>query len=112
MAESSELKAKLAEIKRNYVSELPRRATALRVAWERTQAEHWAHAPTRELHRLVHSLSGSGATFGFDALSADAHALEVELLKLLQDPDADRAALASLFEALLAAVTMAAENTG
>lgn len=111
MAEPGELEAKLAEIKCSYIRDLPARATALRAAWDRAQAEHWTHDPTRELHRLVHSLSGSGATFGFDVLSADAHTLEVELLKLLQYPNADRAALADLFEALLAAVTAAAEKT-
>lgn len=109
MLKSSELELKLAEIKCSYIRELPQRATDLCAAWDQTETGDWMQDSLRELHRLVHSLSGSGATFGFNDLSAKAHALEVPLAKLLDDSAADRSALSGLFESLLAALKSAAE---
>ncbi len=65
MVDLDELEAKLAAIKHAYVAELPASAANLHSAWVRTQAEDWAQPPLRELHRLIHNLAGSGATFGF-----------------------------------------------
>ena len=102
MADRDELEAKLAVIKRDYVAAISARATSLHSAWILTQSEDWALPSLRELHRLVHSLAGSGATFGFADLSAHAHALELPLKALLEDPSVDRSALPELFEALMA----------
>ena len=110
MVDHSELEAKLAVIKRAYVAELPSRAASLHAAWTRVQTENWAQEPLQELHRLAHSLSGSGATFGFADLSAHARALEIPLKALLQDPSADRSALPELFATLAATLTAAAES--
>jgi chemotaxis protein histidine kinase CheA len=110
MADLGELEAKLAAIKRDYVAELPARATNLRSAWILTQSEDWAQSPLRELHRLVHNLAGSGATFGFADLGVRAHALELPLMALLEDPSADRSALPELFEALMTALAAAAKQ--
>jgi chemotaxis protein histidine kinase CheA len=108
MVDGGDLEAKLAVIKRDYVAELPARATSLHSAWILTQSEDWALPSLRELHRLVHSLAGSGATFGFADLSAHAHALELPLKAVLEDPSVDRSALPDLFEALMAALAAVA----
>jgi HPt (histidine-containing phosphotransfer) domain-containing protein len=109
MADGADLVVKLAVIKCDYVAELPARAMSLRSAWMLTQAEDWAQPPLRELHRLAHSLAGSGATFGYADLSAHAHALELPLKALLEDPSVDRSALPNLFEALMAALAAVAK---
>ena len=112
MADHSELEAKLAAIKRDYVADLPARAASLRSAWMQTQSSDWAQPPLQELHRLAHSLAGSGATFGFADLSASARALEIPLKALLQDASTDRSAMPELFEALMAALATAAAQNG
>jgi len=110
MVDHDELEAKLAVIKRDYIAEIPARATSLRSAWILTQSEDWAQPSLRELHRLVHGLAGSGATFGFADLSAHAHALELPLKALLEDPSVERSVLPELFEALMAALAAVARQ--
>ena len=110
MIDRSELEAKLAVIKCAYVAELPARAASLRAAWDRVQTEDWAQEPLQELHRLAHSLAGSGATFGFVEVSAHARALEIPLKALLQDASADRSALPDRLAALTAALTAASKS--
>lgn len=56
------------------------------------EAENWGAHSLQELHRIVHSLSASGATFGFVDLSACARKLEIELKALLHDEVEDVAA--------------------
>ena len=65
MADRGELEAKLAVIKRDYVAELPARATSLRSAWILTQSEDWAQPPLRELHRLDAQSGGFGRDLRF-----------------------------------------------
>ena len=110
MADGGDLEVKLAVIKRDYVAELPARATSLRSAWILTQSEDWAQPLLRDLHRLAHNLAGSGETFGFADLSVRAHALELLLKALLEEPSADRSALPELFEALMTALAAAAKQ--
>lgn len=105
----NELEAKLAEIKLAYQSELSDKANELKLLWKALQDEAWNVDRLVELHRLVHNLAGSGATFGFVEISTQARALEIELKALLQGTinhlDAVRAEiptlLASLIEVLL-----------
>lgn len=108
---SSDLEAKLAEIKRAYQSELPNKANELKVIWKALEDECWGADRLQELHRLVHSLTGSGATFGFAALSTKARALEIELKALLHNKVDDvavaRARLPGPFDILIAEVQSA-----
>lgn len=108
---SSDLQAKLAEIKKAYQAELPSKASDLKLAWNDMREENWAADRLQELHRLVHSLSGSGATFGFIELSACARKLEIELKALLHDEVDDVAAvrdcLPTLFDALIVELQVA-----
>lgn len=80
----SDLEAKLAEIKLAYRSELSGKAEKLKLLWQAVQAEAWNADRLQEMHRLVHNLAGSGATFGFEEISTQAHALEIELKAFLQ----------------------------
>lgn len=54
----------------------------LKAVWKGTQEVTWGADRLQEQHRLVHSLAGSGATFGFQDLSTHARALEIELKAL------------------------------
>lgn len=71
--------ARLAALQRDYLAQLPHRLTAIEEAWSRLAAGDWAPEPVRELHRLVHNLSGSGATFGIAELSTAARSFEQQL---------------------------------
>lgn len=108
MTEPNDLPARLAAIRADFIADLPNRAAGLRGAWAQVQASDWQGAPLQELHRLTHSLSGAGATFGCAELSERARALEEQLQRLLQgDPGADRDRAAALYAALHAAIATA-----
>jgi HPt (histidine-containing phosphotransfer) domain-containing protein len=114
MAEQRDLETRLAEIKRAYVAELPTRAADLEAVWRRVQTQDWHPAPVDELHRMAHSLAGSGATFGFTALSRSARALEIPITNLAHAGDVEvtaiRAEIPRLIETLLADLRRAASS--
>lgn len=115
MPELRDLEIRLAEIKRSYIAELPAKAADIEAVWRKVQAGDWEPASVHELHRMVHSLAGSGATFGFAALSHSARALEIPINSLAHAETADvvavRAEIPLLIEALLADLRRAAEPT-
>lgn len=111
MADTDDLRARLDAVRAGFVADLPNRAAALQGAWDAAAANGWREDLRQEFHRLVHSLSGSGATFGFNALSECAHALEDRLRDLPQGADID-ASVPDLFAALLAALDAAMDRAG
>lgn len=109
MADADDLRARLDAVRAGFVADLPKRAAALQEAWDAAVAGGWRQELRQEFHRLVHSLSGAGATFGFPELSECAHALEERLQRLPQGAGID-AFIPSLFAALLAALGAAADR--
>jgi HPt (histidine-containing phosphotransfer) domain-containing protein len=106
MAELGDLETRLAEIKRAYVAELPTKAADLEAVWRRVQTQDWQPAPVQELHRMAHSLAGSGATFGFAALSRSARTLEISVASLAHSETADVAAARAEIPLLVVALLM------
>jgi diguanylate cyclase (GGDEF)-like protein len=70
-----------AALSNTFAASLPDKFSAINARWEQLQ-RRWDTEVLIHLHRLVHSLHGSGATFGFDKLSAAARALEHALAVL------------------------------
>jgi diguanylate cyclase (GGDEF)-like protein len=70
--------AALAEV---FLAGLPDKLSAVDASWAQLRRYWDAEALTR-LHRLVHSLHGTGATLGFEALSTAARELEHALVAL------------------------------
>lgn len=66
----------LQELQEYFAGRLPDRLREIDEAWARVQGSAWSPEPLRELHRLVHSLSGAGTTFGFPEVTRTARALE------------------------------------
>lgn len=65
---------------REYFSErLPHRLREVEDAWRDVRESGWGPEPVKRLHRLAHSLAGTGSTFGFPAVSDAARRLEVLL---------------------------------
>lgn len=65
---------------REYFSErLPHRLREVENAWRDVRESGWGPEPVKRLHRLAHSLTGTGSTFGFPAVSEAARRLEVLL---------------------------------
>jgi FixJ family two-component response regulator/HPt (histidine-containing phosphotransfer) domain-containing protein len=78
----------LATLRLGFAMRVPDRIAELETAWQKTYAETiWHIEDLKEVHRLAHSLAGSGASYGFMAVAQTARALEVYLkTEILTNP--------------------------
>ncbi|MEI6046628.1 MAG: response regulator [Chloroflexota bacterium] len=83
------LEARLATMREAYAVKLPEKIGQLEAIWQTLQTSSGDEAKTlsalKELHFFIHRLSGSGTSYGFTALSATAHSLELYLRPLLTE---------------------------
>lgn len=79
---SAEFVERLQALRDAYSAQLPGKIDELRQLWEAQRLKPSVDG-LRTLHRLVHSLSGSGATFGYNDVSLRARELEVYLKTVL-----------------------------
>lgn len=77
------LLAQLQALRVNYAKDLPEKIGQIRVGLDILRSS-WDSELLRNLHRHTHSLTGSGATFGFCEVSAAARKLERVLKTLLE----------------------------
>jgi chemotaxis protein histidine kinase CheA len=86
-----------------FAGRLPGRLREIEEAWQRVRETAWSDGEAlKTFHRLTHSLAGAGTTFGFDAVSDTARALERRLKAVLQgaEPPLDPAAVEDLLSSL------------
>lgn len=76
---------KIARLRATFLEQLPGRILQARLMFERFSAQNTDAEAIRELHRILHSIKGTGRSFGFPDLGAAA-ALGEELASLLLDP--------------------------
>lgn len=80
MADPAKLQATLKTLSDTYATQLPDKLEQIEQAWKQLPGDCWDEEGFQNLHRMVHSLTGSGKTFGFALLSDVARKLE-ECLK-------------------------------
>lgn len=76
MADPKQLQAQLKILSDAYAAQLPEKLRQIEQAWQQLPQTEWNEAGFESLHRMVHSLTGSGKTFGFSPLSDVARNLE------------------------------------
>ena len=81
-AQQKKLLAQLQELRDNYAKELPEKIRQIREGLDTLRANRDTES-LRTLHRYTHSLTGSGATFGFAEVSTAARKLEQALKNLI-----------------------------
>jgi len=84
MADLIDFQDKLKALNEAYAAELPVKIEQIEGAWGRLARGEWDEAGFKSLHRMVHSLTGSGKTFGFALLSDIARKLEMTLDGIVQ----------------------------
>lgn len=84
MADPNDFQLKLKMLSDSYAVQLPQKLEQIELAWIELPIAAWDEEAFQSLHRMVHSLSGSGKTFGFAALSLAARNLEDALQPLAQ----------------------------
>lgn len=84
MTDTNELQAKLKLLSDAYAAQLPEKFRQIEQACEQLPRDNWDEEGFQALYRMVHSLTGSGKTFGFALLSDVAHNLEEYLRQIAQ----------------------------
>ena len=92
----------------SYIAELPRKILRAREIWDLISDDGWDDDAWHNLHRLIHSLAGSGAIYGFPMISAAARALDIQLKAIVQDARAPGKSQKKELAALLDLVALAA----
>ena len=81
----ADLQAQLKILGDAYATQLPEKLQQIEQAWAELPPTGWDENGFESLHRMVHSLAGSGKTFGFSLLGDAARALEQYLKPLVQE---------------------------
>jgi diguanylate cyclase (GGDEF)-like protein len=108
----SDLDLELRDLQQYFASRLPERLEEIEITWQEVRGS-WPPDALRELHRLAHSLTGAGGTFGFPEVTRTARALERYLKERrdLAEPSGENAAETELrVEALLDDLRKAAQT--
>jgi chemotaxis protein histidine kinase CheA len=84
MADRDDFQSRLKALSDAYATELPQRIRLIELAWGNLERGEWDEEGFESLHRMVHSLTGSGRTFGFAMLSDAARVLENMLAEIVQ----------------------------
>jgi serine phosphatase RsbU (regulator of sigma subunit)/HPt (histidine-containing phosphotransfer) domain-containing protein len=96
------IRVQFATLHQDYIAELPSKILRARELWEQLPEDRWDAAGWHDFHRLIHSLAGSGAIYGFPMISAAARALDIQLKATVQEsrsPDpSQRKQLAALLD--------------
>lgn len=71
-------------LRKAYWEQLPDKIYNIKDTWQQLQKTRWNEESFRAVHRMVHGLHGSGATYGFTALTNTARALEYLLQTILE----------------------------
>ncbi len=102
---------KLHVLQNTYVTQLPEKLFEIRELWG--QFSSGEHSDVQDLRRAVHSLAGSGATFGFSDISVVARELEDQIRSLptVQPPtEEDALVISTHIEKLATVFTEVSDN--
>jgi diguanylate cyclase (GGDEF)-like protein len=97
----ADFEAALEQLREEYLHNLPNKIADVTNTWQTLRDNAWDPAQFQTLTRLAHSLAGSGATYGFHAVSQAARALEQYCKSVPSDTSPLREAQAEI-ERLLA----------
>jgi len=79
MPDKQNVQDKLKALLDSYRSQLPQRLDEIEILWQSVCDQGKMERDGKELYRLVHSIAGSGASFGFSDLSKTAKEFEMGL---------------------------------
>lgn len=104
MADLDDFQVKLQGLRDAYADELPQKLEQIERAWDELPHGEWDDEGFQSLYRMVHSMSGSGRTFGFALLSDAARELEQTLQQLAHAKTVPRAEQRKRIQVLLSAL--------
>ncbi|MDO8412957.1 MAG: Hpt domain-containing protein [Gallionellaceae bacterium] len=84
MVDLADMQAQLKILSDAYAAQLPEKLEQIEQAWKQLPRNSWDDEGFQTLHRMVHSLTGSGKMFDFALLSDVARNLEEHLKQITQ----------------------------
>jgi len=100
-----EIRKRLAALAVSYTKSLPGRLQEIESTWATAQKNNWQQDLLEQLHRNMHSLAGSGATFGYTRLGQCARELEHILDGWLESNSSPSEQKIEAFDGLLQSLT-------
>jgi len=108
--EETDFLAQLQKLQQDFAQKLPDKLADIDRLWQQLARDHWPADDVKTLHRAVHSITGSGRTFGLAAVSDAARAAELALAQLLEQTTEPSAVQVAQIEQLLAGLRQAASG--
>jgi diguanylate cyclase (GGDEF)-like protein len=102
------IQEQLRALRETYAVQLPGKLEEIDTHWQMLSGGEWDSATAEVLHRLTHSLAGSGSTFGFPELGEVSRSIEQLLKACLQEGLAPEKEQSTRIEALLSELRRAA----
>lgn len=82
--DKTDISKQLKALQESYAAELPIKVNDIESLWKQLLESQWNDALATDVHRMSHTLVGSGASFGYPDVSNTARRLEIELKALKQ----------------------------
>jgi diguanylate cyclase (GGDEF)-like protein len=76
-----DIQAKLTELQQTFATKIPKKVQEIRQSWEKLKSAPDDQAMFETFYRQVHTLTGTGATYGFEAISGFANMITLRLPK-------------------------------
>lgn len=108
---AQEFAEQFAQLQRSYLAQLPGKLEALHALMQTLLATGWTAEQGENLHRMVHSLAGSGGSMGFQPVSDAARALESDIKRIMHG-EGTLETLAASLHAGLAQLAETVRNAG
>jgi diguanylate cyclase (GGDEF)-like protein len=102
----------LRALRHSFVERLPAKIAEVEATWQTLHQGRWDKAAYEHLHQLVHSLAGSGGTFGYTELSKQARALEQLLQALLEHAQPPTSATRGHISRMISGLQHCSEDPG
>lgn len=106
---SAELQQRLAELQEAFRQQLPGKIGEIQRGWQKLSSD-WSAEPLSQLHRMCHSLAGSGGTFGAHEIGQAARTLEQQLKALAAEGGGPDTAAHQQLDELVNALVRAVED--
>lgn len=85
MTQSQEFQEKFEDLRASFLAKLPQKLDTVDTAWSMLNNVNWDKHQLGNLHRIVHSISGTSATFHMEALAQTAARLDKALGALIEN---------------------------
>ncbi len=106
----AELQSQIKILRETYAARLPQKVEQINEAWNAISQGGWDLSRLEDIHMQIHKLIGSGASYGFLAISDIARNLEIQLGQLLQIMNVPLSTQVLEIERLISALQLASQE--